>query len=148
MTCAYKNCLHKNIDSSISEMVQNGKKYYHADCLKTKDEINKITILFAEKINKNVVFAQLVAVINNIVFKKSISSEFLLFGLNYYIDHKIPLNYPQGLYYVIQNKDVQKAYDKLKVQSQNNKVEITESSEDGFTFKPTKAKGFADIIGK
>ena len=147
--CAYGKCLHESKALDIEDAVLDKKKYYHADCLKTKEEIKEIIDLFCKHINPHPIFSQLQSVITNIVFTREIGSEYLLFGLKYYIENKIPLNYPQGLYYVMQNKDVKKAYDshiKKTVLKQN--IEITESNDSSFGFKPTKAKGFDDILGK
>ena len=69
-----------------------------------------------------------------------------MYGLKYYIGHKIPLNYPQGLYYVIQNKDVINGYAKEKTKTIKQSVEITEETESNFTYIPTKTNSFADIL--
>lgn len=144
--CRYSNCLHEDKEINKEEAVQSGKMYYHADCLKTKEEIKQIIDLFSTHINPNPVYSQLQSVIKNIVFTKKVSSEFLLFGLQYYIDHKMPLNYPQGLYYVIQRKEVIDAYNKSKAKTIKKTTEITEDNETAFIHVPHKNKGFADII--
>ena len=144
--CKYSHCLHNNREIEKEKAVRVGNAYYHSDCLKTKEDIKEIVDLFKTHINPNPVYAQLQSVINNIIFVKKVQSDFLLFGLRYYIEHKIPLNYPQGLYYVIQNKDVTNAYNKTKTKEIKKSVEITEQTEAEFEFVPTKNKGFADII--
>ena len=144
--CKYSHCLHNNREIEKEKAVRVGNAYYHSDCLKTKEDIKEIVNLFKTYINPNPVYAQLQSVIKNIVFVKKVQSDFLLFGLRYYIEHKIPLNYPQGLYYVIQNKDVANAYNKTKTKEIKKSVEITEQTETQFKFVPTKNKGFADII--
>lgn len=147
--CRYKNCIHDNKDIDKSDAVKVGNSYYHKDCYDTKNDIAEIVDLFTKNINTNVVYSVLVRVINNIIFNKKNESKFLLFGLKYYIANKIPLNYPQGLYYVIQNKDVLNTYKKYlaKQQIKNDKVIIKEeNNEVDFNFKPTKSKGFGDIL--
>ena len=144
--CKYSHCLHSNREIEKEKAVRVGNAYYHSDCLKTKEDIKEIVNLFKTHINPNPVYAQLQSVINNIIFVKKVQSDFLLFGLRYYIEHKIPLNYPQGLYYVIQNKDVANAYNKAKTKEIKKSVEITDQAETQFKFVPTKNKGFADII--
>ena len=144
--CKYSHWLHNNREIEKKKAVRVGNAYYHSDCLKTKEDIKEIVDLFKTHINPNPVYAQLQSVIKNIVFVKGVQSDFLLFGLRYYIEHKIPLNYPQGLYYVIQNKDVANAYNKTKTKEIKKSVEITEQTETQFKFVPTKNKGFADII--
>lgn len=146
VTCKYRNCLHDTKELSKTDAIKKGKSYYHPDCLQTREEIKEIIDLFKTHINPNPVYAQLQSVIKNIVFTKKLGSSFLLYGLKYYIEHKIPLNYPQGLYYVIQNKDVIKGYAKERVRKMKQSVEITEETESSFTHIPTKIDSFADII--
>ena len=112
----------------------------------TKEDIKKIIDLFKNHVNPNPVYSTLQSVIKNIVFTKGLGSDFLLFGLRYYIDHKIPLNYPQGLYYVIQNKQMLDAYNKTKVKNIKSNIEITEDSKSEFTHIPIQNKSLADII--
>lgn len=105
--------------------------------------------LFVKHINPNPVFTQLQSVIKNIVFSRGLGSDFLLFGLKYYIEHNIPLNYPQGLYYVVQNKNVAAAYKQaqIKKEKQEHKIEIKEEGKSTqFTYNPVQQKSLADIL--
>lgn len=148
VTCRFKNCIYDDKKLDKSEAIKVGNNYYHKECNEIKENIRLIVDLFTKHINSNVIYSVLMRVINEIVFTKKIDSKFLLFGLKYYIQNKVPLNYPQGLYYVIQNKDVKKTYDKYlaKQQIKENKVVIIENNETDFNFKPTKTKGFGDIL--
>lgn len=148
--CKHSKCKHESKDIDKSVAVKSGNAYYHVDCLKDKENRKEIVDLFVKNINANVVFAQLQAVIRTILDDKGNSSDFLLFGLKYYIEHKIPLNYPQGLYYVIQNKEMIAEYNKIKdrqIIAKENFVIPERIDEVEFTYKPTKTKGFADILG-
>ena len=146
--CKFSKCKHDTRELSREDAIKSGNAYYHEDCYKTKEEIAEIIDLFTKNINPNPVYTQLQKVIKDIVFTKGLGSEFLLFGLRYYIDHSIPLNYPQGLHYVVQNKRVIEAYNKAKIKAatQGHKVEITENTDSSFTHVPEKVKGFGDII--
>ena len=150
--CRFKHCLHEENLVSVDEAVKVGSAYYHEDCYKVKTNIDKTIDLFAKEVNPNVIFSVLRRVINNIVFDKNIDSEMLLFGLKYYIDENIPLNYPQGLYYVVQNKAMVKAYEKKKMaeymleQRKKAKENPVEEIETEFTYKPSKRKNFSDIL--
>ena len=146
VSCKYSSCLHETKELNKEDAVKSGNSYYHSDCFKTKEDIKQIIDLFKNHINPNPVYSQLQSVIKNIVFTKGLGSDFLLFGLKYYIEHKIPLNYPQGLYYVIQNKNVVDAYNKEKVKNIKKNVEITDETESSFTHVPVKNNGFADIL--
>ena len=148
--CKYGKCKHESKEIEKSEAVKVGNAYYHADCFKDKENRKEIIDLFVNNINPNVVFSQLQAVVRTIVDDRGNSSDFLLFGLKYYIEHKIPLNYPQGLYYVIQNKEVNAEYKKIKAKEimvKENFVTQESSNEVEFSYKPTKQKGFSDILG-
>ena len=145
--CRYAHCLHESKDVNTEEAVHVGNMYYHQDCFQVKEDINKIVELFAMKVNPNVVYPVLKRTVNNIVFGKGVASDFLLFGLNYYIKKKIPLNYPAGLYYVIQNKDVQKEYDKQFTKRKTVQIYMDDAGEEKtFQFKPKKQIGFDSIL--
>lgn len=144
--CKYANCLHESRNIEKENAAKKGSSYYHPDCLKTLNDIKEIIDLFKNKINPNPVYSQLQSVIKNIVFAKGLGSDFLLYGLKYYIEHNIPLNYPQGLYYVIQNKDVISSYNKIKAKKTKQSVEIKEDITTAFKHIPIKTNGIVDIL--
>lgn len=146
--CRSSRCLHEKKEL-LKEDAVNPKKgfFYHKDCYQTQEDIKEIIDLFAKKINPNVVYSQLRHVINTIVYDKGIGSELLLFGLKYYIHNNINLNYPGGLYYVVQNKSMIKAFRDNKAKAlKEEKVEITEDNNSNFTYVAMKNNGFADIL--
>lgn len=149
MRCDYAKCEFCS-DESNNDFIKIKNKKYHKACYDTKNDILEIRDLFVEYINKNVVFSNLMAVINNIIFNKGISSDYLKFALKFYIQHKIPLNYPQGLYYVIQNKAVKTAYDKSKAEIIKKdilpKVEIGLNIDKTYEHKVQKKKTIGDIF--
>ena len=146
--CVFKHCKHESREITREEAVKISNKYYHADCAKNKKNIEIAIEMFEKYINPNPVYVQLRAVINNILFVKNVDSDFLIFALQYYIDKKIPLRYPQGLYYVVQNQEAKEAFDKKSLETYKNiKVELNDVKEVEFTHRPAKQKGFADILG-
>ena len=148
--CRHNKCKHNSREVDKAEAVKVGNMYYHEDCFRDKENRKEIVGLFSKYVNPNVIFSQLQTVIKTIVDDRGNSSDFLLFGLKYYIEHKIPLNYPQGLYYVIQNKQMIEAYKKMnekKVLAKENFDIAENNNEVEFSYKPTKAKGFGDILG-
>ena len=148
MKCDYKNCSEPLDDEIIKVKGRN----YHKSCYQTKNDILEIRDLFAENINKNVVFSSLMSVINNIIFRRGVTSDYLKFALNYYIQNKIPLNYPQGLYYVVQNKDVKTAYEKSKAESIKKKmlpkVDVGLDIDKTYERKKKKKKTIGDIFNE
>lgn len=148
--CRFSGCLHESKEIPIEEAVKVGKSYYHKDCYKTKEDIALIMDLFLKKINPNAVCSQLRKIINTIIYEKNYSSDYLLFCLNYYIENKITLNYPAGLYYVVQNKKAKEAYRKKISSSQQTKhqISIDDVEENTFSYKAPEQTGFAAILGK
>lgn len=148
--CRYAYCsrFHESTELPIEEAVQSGKTtYYHADCYKESQSIRNTIDLFQKHINKNVVFAILKKTINNIVYERGIDAEYLEFGLRYYIKNKIPLNYPGGLYYVIQNKDIEKEWNKLKIKQAKPSFEIKdENNSREYDYKPTQENDISSIL--
>lgn len=148
--CAYAHCKHdtKDIDPKNGSFVQYSSRYWHEDCLRESLAIREIIDVFYTKINEKVVMSQLRSVINNLVYNKKNDAEYILYGLNYYIDHGIPINYPQGLYYVAQSKEVQTEWNKLKNQEKikDYKFEVKEFEEKKFDYKPSKKSGFQNIL--
>lgn len=160
--CRYGHCLHETKELNAEDAVKIGNAYYHKDCNQTKEEIKKIADIFVERVNRNVVFPVLMKTINNIVFDKGIGSEFLLFALNSYLNKNKPLNYPGGLYYIIQNAEIQREYKLLQEKKMHEEqfriqkeaaaeaftIDSSNSNGNTFTYKPTKQKGFDAIFGK
>ena len=148
--CKLKHCLHESRELNKDEAIRVGAGYYHPDCYKAHQQIKEIVDIFSKQVNPNVVYSQLMRVINTIVYERGNSSEFLLYGLKYYLTHKIPLNHPQGLYYVVQNADMARAYKKSKelqiAKEVKESISINEESDNSFVHVPTKTSGFADIL--
>lgn len=150
--CRYSHCQCDKRELTKDEAIKQGNTYYHPQCHKEMQNINSIRNIFMKQINPNASISQLNSVINNIIFKKHISSEYLLNGLQFYISKKIPLNYPQGLYYVIQNKDFKSEWDKkqssLFKEQINQKINNIENinGEYLFGYVPKKQKTIIDVL--
>lgn len=146
MKCRYSHCLHSDREVSVEEAVLTGKStYYHKDCYLYQQTIKEVRDFFIKNINTNAVYAQLNHVINDIVFNKGNEPELILFGMKYYMSHNMNLKYPQGLYYVVQNVEIQKKYEEYK-RRQNRETVIIEPENNTFTYKPHKSKSVADLV--
>lgn len=154
--CRYAHCFHETRELNAEEAVKSGvSTYYHADCYKTKQDIEEITKVFAERVNKNVSFPLLIKTVNNLVFGRGIESGLVLYALNYCMDHGWKLQYPAGLYYCVQNMDAQKAYQNMKqkkLQQEQQKTPdvfaVQDSAVETFAYKTQKNRGFNAILGK
>lgn len=136
--CRYKYCSHEIKDIPKENAIKVGNSYYHSDCYKESQEKKQVADLFFKHCNKDSPPPQLWRTINDIVHKKGVSSELLLYGINYYIRNNIPLNYPPGLYYVVANKEMNSEYAKHKFSKQ--KIEFRTSGEIGTKFNYKKKK--------
>lgn len=150
--CRYVHCLHntKDIDLVNEQFVKDGNMYYHEDCYKTKNDIQRIKTLWHDNIDRMVVFAQLNKILNNLIFKDHISSDYILFAVKYAIDNKdVKLQYPPGLKYVLGNQKVKAAYEKAKAPKYTQSDFVAKEDDSNapkFSFKK-KNTGFGSILG-
>ena len=187
-TCRYRECSHKskNININTDKYVKNGSLYYHEDCFKAKqrkdnelrnsrikvrkqtqkekDDLLYIIDLWSTHIDKQADFGLLRRILNEYV-SKGISSERLIFTLEYVISHDMKLHYPFGFKYYVDNKKIINAYyntqykqktkDKSSNKSkknnqaqevqQNEAVKLNEDNAPTFTFNPPSI-GFSSIL--
>ncbi len=166
VNCRYPKCreLHDSTEILKSEAIKHGNGYYHEDCLYTMLKVTEIRDLFYKEVNPLMTgkqIGELVSIVNHLIFKKDIKPDFILFALQYYIKYKPgSLNYPGGIAYIIQNKDViaawKKEQDRLvreEIRKQQKETVAVDDEfkldlpEKSFEYKPQKAKSFADILG-
>lgn len=153
--CRYSHCLHESKELNAEDAVKVGKSaYYHKDCCQTKENIAEIADIFVKRVDKNVAYPLLTKTINNIVFNKKVDSDFLLFALKYHLDHGRPLNYPQGMYYILSNEDMKKDYmimqsKKIRKEQESMNTIVEENKlETSFAYKTKKKSGFESILRK
>lgn len=167
--CRYPKCkfLHETTELKKEDAVKGGSKnsYYHPDCWKTLQTVNQIRDTFFKEIDPTLTGKQigsLVSIVNNMIFSKGIDPELILFALHYFIKYKQgALKYPGGIAYIVQNKDVLKAWDtekkqKLNAELKKQKEELEKevnnfdedilSSNNPFVYKPKELTSFADIL--
>lgn len=169
--CGYNHCVHENGTVTDEEAVLIGKRRWHRDCYELKGLIEEIEENYVEHISRSVPVAYLRKIVNDIIFGKKLENSqvekwksnleagrYLSFCLKFAIENGIPLTHPPGLYYLIDNARVKKAYQKeqeLKVQkeikeSMKEDVEVasvptTKTSNSANTFKAS-TMGFGNIL--
>lgn len=160
-TCRYGQCKHttKDIDITCDEYVAKRNMYYHKDCYKAKingewkDEVTKADLqliknLWLEHISKTVVYSQLFKMLNDFI-ARGVESEYLVFVMNYVIEHNLNLNYPAGFKYYVDKKEIRDAYSKKKlsavIHNKNNFVAVDNDDSPKFSVSK-KPKGFQSII--
>lgn len=162
-TCRFMLCNHPNkeIDITKDEYVVKGSMYYHKDCYsnkqkgewkdeKTKADLQLIKNLWSEHISRTVVYSQLMRCLNELI-ARDIDSGYLVFVMQYVIEHKLNLRYPMGFKYYVDKQEIQDAYNK-KVKQPNkvnmNSFSVNSDNDDSPKFsinqKPT---GFNRILG-
>lgn len=147
MKCRYTHCRHPSDLKPPEEMKKGGGSvYYHPECYKERETINKIVSYYTENIDERVTIAQLRSVINNIIFKKGVSADELLFGIMYTHKSGKNINSPMGLHYIVSNRRIRHEYEKEKAEQTKfdaDKVAVKEDVQ--FTVKP-QHKGFENVF--
>lgn len=162
-TCRFKDCKHTNkkIDISKDEYVKNGRSFYHKDCysIKASEEekekavsadMQLIKNLWIENINQTVVISLLFKVLREYL-DRGVSSDYLVFVMQYVISHHCKLNHPFGFRYYIDNDSIKAEYKKkIKKEIPQNAFTVIESQEEvqEKTFSaPKKLNSFSSILG-
>ena len=140
MKCRYRHCLYDSQDIPPGQEVKTGKiSYMHKECARYWKTIGSIVDLYKQRVNKNVLEKTLLATINNIVFKKNVDPEFLLFALKYSLDHGNHLSSPYGLHYIISNESCMTAWKRekaLKIIREMKPPEVVKPAEE-WHYTPT-----------
>ena len=163
--CRYPKCkmIHETTELNKEDAVQGGSKnnYYHPDCYHILQTVNQIRDLFCKEVNTMMTgpqIGQLVSIVNNMIFSKKIDVDYIKFALEYVIKHKPGvLKYPGGMTYIVQDRDIMNAWNKeqdRKVRAEikqktiavNDGFPLEFENDSSFTYKPQKARSFADIL--
>jgi hypothetical protein len=146
--CRYKHCKHPEDYRPPDEMVHgNGSVYYHKECAHERDTINKIIEYYTSNIDDRVTLAQLRGAVNNIIFKKNVPADELLFDLMFVHNNGNKINSPYSLHYIVANKRIQHEY-KKHLESLKPKTDVSKIStakEVCFSHKSPKRTGWDDI---
>lgn len=163
--CRYVECKHPNreIDISREEYKVNGSLYYHPDCYKlqkkgvwkddqTKKDLQYIKNQWVLHINRTVVYSKLMQCLNDLI-SRGISSQYLVFVLDYVIKNKMNLRYPAGFKYYVDKQEIKDAYQKhlITKSGAGNKSNfvVKDDNSDAPKFSiSNKPKGFGNIIKK
>lgn len=148
--CGYNHCKHGgviNIDEELYE--KDGAKYYHKDCIRERNDANLIRRLWSTRISRTVSYGLLNKVIYQIIDETGVSSDYILFALQRIIAKNLPLRYPFGLKYYMDDKDIKEAYKNRKQnrEQRTKKREEIRKEQEQFKYNPIVEKGFSDILG-
>lgn len=142
-TCRFVNCSHDNKDIDITkDEYVNPKKgwYYHPDCFQqykqntrknaqTRADLQYIKNQWSMCINRDVVFGHLMKVLNEFL-AQGLTSEYLVFALDYVIKHNLKLNYPNGFKYYVEDARIKAAYRRSKLEKIDQSQFTVESADE------------------
>ena len=149
--CRYPHCKHddKTINLTSDKYVKDGSSYYHEECYKNKSNIQLIKNLWHDHISSTVVYSQLMNILNQLIFKDNISSDYIVFVVQYCIDNQRKLRYPPGLRYCVDDQVIKDAYNKKMqpiIRHSDFSANIVEDDSPKFTINK-KPAGFKSILG-
>lgn len=109
--CKYRHCLKPSEKVSESEAVMFGKRHYHKECAALHTQIERIKRIYFDFIDDKSDYVQVVGVINNLIFKKGYSPDYVEFMMKYSAVY-CARNFksPYLLHTIIENGIVEKMY--------------------------------------
>lgn len=151
--CAYRQCRHGGVvNLSNDEFVHDNKSYYHKKCYREKNDLELIRSLWRENINNTVVYSQLNKELNRLITEVGVSSEYLLFVMQYVISHEYKLRYVGGLKFYVDREEIKEEYEKRTKKKKYVRVQDFHSQPKDETRIPSfalkhKKTGFGSILG-
>ena len=146
MKCRYNHCRHASTEVDKDEAVKVGNKYYHPDCFREKELLNKIVETYMQYVDPNPVMVQLRNIINKIVFGDGVEPEFIIFAIQ-----KSKIKHPPGLYYIVKDESLIKEWNAMKAKKEMSNMAFVASAnyeeDKSFHYVPVKNKGFSRILG-
>lgn len=150
--CNYSKCIYKTKDIAPEDLYidEITHRRYHKRCFQYKTLIDEIATFYYENVSRTVVYGALVNTIKNIVFKKRVEPEFLLYALQYTVEKGNMPKSPFSLHYLIDDGRIKKAYQSThpskKIQIDLDNISVAEEQQ--FEYKPKERQSFGDVIKK
>lgn len=148
--CGFQHC---NCEEPLTEEngIPVGKRYWHKECYHIKETADKIRKYYVSHISSQVTMAFLNSVISDILYKKKVNADYLLFALKYAYETNKSIKSPAYLHYIADDKRIQKLYnttmvDHTKKRTVSIDTEFDYSDHD--EVPATKRHTFADILRK
>ncbi len=149
--CKYMRCKHAdkiNLECDHFVVDDNGM-YFHEDCYQEKCDMALLRDMWAKNISPTVVYSQLNKVLYELLDLPTVTSGYLIFVLQYIIDNKCKLRYPNGFKYYVDRQEIKDAYKKKTQPVITNKqfvATVVEKNDPVFSI-PKKTSGFGSILG-
>lgn len=148
--CKYAGCKHNGVINTETEpFVRKSNTFFHEDCYKEKCDLELFRNIWKSRINSSVSIRELNEVLNRNI-AKGYSSEYLIFVIQYVVNHKLNLRFPGGLKYYLDDTRIKEAYKKSKIKKiRPEDFKIERDTTDSPTFKVQQKKtGFGRILHK
>lgn len=161
--CRYACCPFggKLINLDTDEYESEEKKFYHKECYERmkKDgekqaiinsDIACILDLWRKHISNTVNYGYLRKILNEYL-ERGISSDYMVFTMQYVVSHKLPLRYPPGFRYMLDKQEIQDAYQKqqaAKLLKQQKEIKPRKTNAPQFALNREKSGGFGNIFNK
>jgi hypothetical protein len=107
--CGYNHCQIKE-KIPASEAVVVGKRRYHKECAEIHSKIEDIKRIYFDYIDNNSDYVQVVGVINNLIFAKFYSVDFIEFAVKYTVIYGGKIKSPYALHKIVKNGIVERKY--------------------------------------
>ena len=103
--CQYKHCQHKEDKIPASKAyIFNGKRM-HLECARTQGVIKKIWDIYQE-MDETADYRIVIHVVNQLVFDKKVSVDYLLYWLETMVNRGVKLKAPYAMSYAMKNKRI------------------------------------------
>lgn len=113
--CGYKHCLKLYEKIPASEAVIVGKHRYHKECAEIHAKIENIKRIYFDYIDNKSDYVQVVGVINNLIFTKSYTVDYIEFTMKYVTVYCGKIRSPYVLHTIVKNGIVEKKYNNEKL---------------------------------
>jgi len=107
--CGYKHChIHEKVPASEAVIVCNRR--YHKECAEIHERIEYIKRIYFDYIENKSDYVQVVGVINNLIFKKFYSLDYIEFTMKYTAVYGGNIKSPYLLHTIVKNGIVERKY--------------------------------------
>lgn len=147
--CRYGHCLHEDKYLNKNDAVMGGNKfYYHPDCYEEKQTIESMIDYSIGVIGNYNSRKKVTEIIERIVYSDKVPAKELFGKIKTYIKLGKKINYPNGLKYVVNDEDTNKAYRsnviRQKIDSDTNTAVLVEDTT--FNYVCPKRKTILDVL--
>lgn len=147
--CGFAHCMCDEPLTDDNCIIQ-GSRRWHKKCFQAKETAEEIRKYYRANISSQVTMSFLNSVLNDVLYKKKVDAEYLLFALKYAYETNKEIKSPVYLHYLADDKRIQRLYKTTHSSPERNK-KVSIDTEFDFSDKetvPMKTQSFSDILRK